>query len=53
VENTAQVSLSAELTEKAAKVVSRIKARTNIPKKFLIEEAIINYLPEKYEKQKT
>jgi hypothetical protein len=41
---------TAELTEEAARVVDRIKARTNIPKKFLIEEAILNYLPEKYKR---
>lgn len=42
---------SAELTEEAANVVDRIKAKTRIPKKFLIEEAIVNYLPKKYEKK--
>lgn len=40
---------SAELTEAAAEVVDRIKALTRIPKRYLIEEAIINYLPDKYE----
>lgn len=40
---------NAELTPKAAKVVDRVKAQTKIPMKHLIEEAIINYLPSKYE----
>ena len=44
--------LSAELTEEAAAVVDRIKALTKIPKKYLIEEAILKYLPKKYEGQK-
>ena len=43
---------SAELTEEAAAVVDRIKAATKIPKRYLIEEAILVYLPEKYEGQK-
>jgi len=42
---------SAELTPKAATIVDRIKNRTRIPKKFLIEEAIVNYLPKKYERR--
>lgn len=44
---------SAELTEKAAEVVDRIKDLTKIPKRYLIEEAIVNYLPEKYEAQES
>lgn len=43
---------SAELTDKAAQVVDRIKDLTKIPKRYLIEEAILNYLPEKYEGRK-
>ena len=42
---------SAELTQKAAKVVDRIKDITKIPKRHLIEEAIVNYLPKKYERR--
>ena len=51
--NTMPVSpRTAELTEEAANVVDRIKALTRIPMKFLIEEAIIKYLPKKYEKRR-
>jgi len=42
---------SAELTEAAAEVVDRIKALTRIPKRYLIEEAILNYLPDKYKEE--
>lgn len=42
---------SHELSPKAAKVVDRIKEKTRIPKRYLIEEAILNYLPKKYEGQ--
>lgn len=38
----------AELTKRAATVVDRIKAKTKKPIKYLIEEAVVNYLPEKY-----
>jgi hypothetical protein len=40
-----------ELTEKAAEVVDRIKDLTKIPKRYLVEEAILNYLPNKYEQE--
>jgi len=39
---------SAELTPDAATVVDQIKHKTKIPIKFLIEEAVVNYLPKKY-----
>ena len=47
--NTA--SLSIELTDKAARVIERLKKRTKIPKKYLVEEAVVEYLSPKYEKQ--
>lgn len=50
--NASATVRNAELTEKAAAVVDRINNKTKIPKKFLIEEAVINYLPEIYEGRK-
>jgi hypothetical protein len=41
-----------QLTHKTAEVLDRIKASTKIPIRYLVEEAVINYLPKKYEKQK-
>jgi len=44
---------STELTEKAAAIVDRINLKTKIPKKYLVEEAIINYLPQRYKNEYT
>ena len=44
---------TAQLTEETAAVLDRIKALRRIPITYLIEEAVINYLPQRYEYKQT
>jgi predicted transcriptional regulator len=37
-----------EVSQEAAAMLDRMKDRTKIPKRYLVEEAILQYLPKKY-----